>query len=372
MTDSADVLCPAELLYAGPDATRLRVGVLVPMSGVLGLTGPSGLAFAELAAREFNAAGGSRGRPMQLVPVDAGQPAAHVVSTVRALVESGLVDALVGFHTSDVRRAVDRAVAGRVVSVFTPPHEGGPVAARGVRLGESPAAQLVPTMHWLSEHRHIRRWALLGNDYVWPQAMHRMARRVVGQLAAELVFDGLVPIGAARVDELISALAATRPDAVVLSLVGNDLVEFNRAFRAAGLDRRMIRLSGSLEENCLLAAGGDDGGELYACMRSFPSLLDARHAHLVDSADREFGSTAPLLDAYAEGCYDGVHLAGALARSGYLTAASATVVADHMIRAATGTDVADFWRGTPLGAPARRMHLAVADGLDLRVVASFG
>ncbi|MBN9610081.1 MAG: hypothetical protein BGO26_04865 [Actinobacteria bacterium 69-20] len=371
MTDSADIRSPAELLYAGPDPRVVRIGVLVPMSGVLGLTGPSGLAYAELAAREFNAAGGAHGRPMELVPVDAGQPATHVVSAVRALVDSCLVDALVGFHTSDVRRAVDTAIGGRVMSVFTPPHEGGPVAARAVRLGESPAAQLIPTMRWLHEHRHIRRWALVGNDYIWPQAMHRTARRVVGQLYGDVVFDRLVPVGVLHLDRLLHGLDAARPDAVVVSLVGSDLVAFNRAFRAAGLDRRMIRLSGSLEENCLLASGGDDGGELYACMRSLPSIADPRHEDLAAAADRAFGPTAPPLDAYAEGCYDGVHLAGAMARTGNLTAATATVVAHHMVSTPRGTDVADFWRGTPLGAPSRRMNLAVADGLDLRVVATF-
>lgn len=372
MTDSADVRSPAELLYLGPDSRVLRVGVLVPMSGVLGLTGPSGLAYAELAALEFNAAGGADGRPMELVAVDAGQPPERVVGAVRALVESQLVDALVGFHTSDVRSAVDRAVAGRVVSIFTPPHEGGPVAPRAVRIGESPEAQLIPTMQWLHERRRVRRWALVGNDYVWPHAMRRVAQKVAGWLTGDVVFDRLVPVGALKLDQLLSQLDAARPDAVVVSLVGNDLVDFNRAFGELGLHRRIIRLSGSLEENCLLASGGDSGGDLYACMRSFPTLVNSRHEELASSAARQFGPTAPLLDAYAEGCYDGVHLAGAMARSGNLTAASADVIANTMMTARGGRQAADFWRDTPLGAPSRKIHLAVADGLDLRVVASFG
>lgn len=369
--ESAVVRTAAEVLYCGPDAGVLRVGVLVPLSGVLGLTGPSGLAFAELAAREFNEAGGARGRPMELVPIDAGRPAADVVATVRALVLSGLVDVLVGFHTSDIRRAVDRVVDGRVVSIFTPPHEGGEVAPRAVRLGESPAAQLVPTMRYLSERRHPRRWALVGNDYVWPRAVHDVARRQVRRLSGELVFDRFVPTGAVPLDHLLERLAAARPDAVVVSLVGNDLVAFNRAFREYGLDRHAVRLSGSLEENCLLASGGDDGGGLYACMRSLPTVADGRHASVASSAVRQFGAEPPVLDAYAEGCYDGVHLAGAMARSGVLTAPSASVMAAHMLSSPGDSEAARFWRETPLGAPSRRMHLAIADGLDLRVVAAF-
>lgn len=371
MTDCAEVRSPAELVYYGPDPRVLRVGVLVPLSGVLGLTGPSGLAFAELAAREFNAVGGARGRPMEVVPIDAGQPAAALVSTVRALVDSGLVDVLVGFYTSDVRRLVDRAVAGRVVSIFTPPHESGPVAPRTVRIGESPAAQLAPTMHWLYEHRHPRRWALVGNDYVWPRSMHCVARLLVRRLSGDLVLDRLEPVGAVDLDKLLGQLAAARPDAVVVNLVGNDLVAFNRAFRDWGLDSRILRLSGSLEENCLLASGGDDGGGLFACMRSLPTATDGRHEQIAAAATKQFGSAPPVLDAYAEGCYDGVHLAGAMARSDMLTAASASVVARYMLVTRGEREVSDFWQGTPLGAPPRRMNLAVADGLALRVVAGF-
>ena len=66
----------------------------------------------------------------------------------------------------------------------------------------------------------------------------------------------------------------TRADAVLLSLVGRDLVAFNREFARAGLDRRVVRLSGALEENGLYALGGDATGELYACMPSFAAADD--------------------------------------------------------------------------------------------------
>ena len=41
---------------------RLRVGLVVPQSGALGLTGPSAVDAALLAAHELNTAGGVRGR----------------------------------------------------------------------------------------------------------------------------------------------------------------------------------------------------------------------------------------------------------------------------------------------------------------------
>lgn len=52
-----------DALVAGPDSRLLRIGLAVPASGVLGLTGPAGLAAAVLAAEEANAAAEARGRP---------------------------------------------------------------------------------------------------------------------------------------------------------------------------------------------------------------------------------------------------------------------------------------------------------------------
>ncbi|MFE9102495.1 ABC transporter substrate-binding protein [Actinomadura geliboluensis] len=91
MTDS--VLRDAtELLVTGPDAGVLRLGLLLPLSGPLGLTGPSGLSAARLAAIEVNAAG----RGVELVPVDAGRRPEEVAAEARFLAGAGLVQAFVG------------------------------------------------------------------------------------------------------------------------------------------------------------------------------------------------------------------------------------------------------------------------------------
>src|SRR3712207_8624834 len=55
------------------------------------------------------------------------------------------------------------------------------------------------------------------------------------------------------------------------------------------LFRRVVRLSGALEENGLYAAGGDSTGELYACMPSFAAADGT-----VDAADRSEEHTSEL------------------------------------------------------------------------------
>jgi ABC-type branched-subunit amino acid transport system substrate-binding protein len=211
-----------------------------------------------------------------------------------------------------------------------------------VRLGADPLRQHGPALAWLVAHRRARRWVLLGTDYVWPRAVHRAARRVLQGVGAEVVGEALVPFGHRDAGPLLDLLRRTRADGVLLSLVGRDLVAFNREFARAGLDRRVVRLSGALEENGLYALAGDGSGELYACMPSFAGGAGGRDEEqlaLEERRARRSGGPAPVVCAYARGVYDGVRAAVALSGGR---------------------------RPRPAGAPPTR--LARADGLAFREV----
>nr|WP_275585931.1 ABC transporter substrate-binding protein [Geodermatophilus sabuli] len=291
----------------------------VPLSGPLALTAPSALDLAALAADETNTGGGVRGRAVELVTIDSGRPPAVVAAEAAALHEAGAFDVLVGYHTSDVHRALETALAGRVRYVFTPPHEGGGRRPGVLRTGPSPRHQHAAALAWLVGHRHARRWVLVGNDYVWPQAVHRAAASVLHGLGAEVVGEMLVPFGPSDPGRMLDLVRRSRADAVLLSLVGRDLVAFNREFARAGLDRRVARLSGALEENGLYAIGGDRTGELFASMPSFAALdgaADESQLALQERHARRAGPTAPVVCAYARGVYDGVRLAATLTGPG--------------------------------------------------------
>jgi urea transport system substrate-binding protein len=310
---------PWDVLVSGPAPDVVRIGLAVPLTGPLALTAPSALDLAALAAEECTAAGGVAGRRVELVPVDSGRAPETVVAEAVALRQAGVFDSLVGFHTSDVHRALARAWAGPGSYVFTPPHEGGRSLPGVLRTGPGPTAQHAGALAWLVRHRRATRWVLLGTDYVWPRAVHRAARTTLAGLGAQVVGEALVPFGPGDPGPLLDLVVRTRADAVLLSLVGRDLVLFHREFARAGLDRRVVRLSGALEENGLYALGGDATGELYATMPSFaaaPASADERQLDLQERHARRAGAGAPVVCAYARSVYDGVRLACSLLADG--------------------------------------------------------
>ncbi|MDH2425034.1 substrate-binding domain-containing protein [Sphaerisporangium sp. TRM90804] len=345
-------------------AETLRVGLVVPVSGVLGLLGPCAINCATLAATEVNASGGVLGRPVELVLVDGGREPERVAREAAGLVRAGAVQALVGTHASDVRVRVERALGGAVPFVYTPPYEGGS-RDRGVYfLGEPASRQVGPGLDWLVGHRRARRWFLLGSDYVWPRLVHASARRHLRSRGATVAGERLVRPGAADMGPLVEELAAARPDAVLVSLIGSDLVAFNRAFAAAGLT--MPRLCGALEEHGLLAIGGDATGELYAAMGYFGSVATDASLSLGERYTRAFGPEAPLLNGHGHGCYEGVLMLAALARrAGSLAVPAVEAIAD-------GTSVSGG-RGLVTLADRhvrQRVYVGRAVGLDFDLVTS--
>ncbi|MCY7403573.1 MAG: ABC transporter substrate-binding protein [Cryobacterium sp.] len=306
---TVSLLLSGEMFLRGPVPRTFSVALLAPLSGVMGIVGPAIINCALLAAEEVSARSNAA---VELVLVDAGATPAAVAREVDLLVGAGLIAGLVGTHTSNIRTAVGSRVADRVPYIFTPPHEFSGARSGSIFLGSNPNGQLRQPMAWLARNRKITRWALIGSDYVWPRQVHAAASRMLHDLGHRVVLNRLVPLGHVDVEELVEAARRGGADAILVSLVGRDGIVFHRGITELDVGDAFVRLSTALDENCLVAAGGDNSGELYSVMPSFIRQDDDRHQRLLESYVARFGHTAPLPGSYAEGSYDGVHLLAAL------------------------------------------------------------
>lgn len=353
------VLEGLDALLQGPQPHRLRIGVAAPLTGLLAQVGPSTLHAIGLAASEVTVQRGRSERPLDLVVIDAGGPATAVAGTVRDLVHTHAIDALIGLHTSATRQAIERALTGhRIPYVFTPGHEGT-TYPRGVLCSGEPTPQLALGLSSIAKLRDIADWAMLGTDYIWPQAMAVDARSALAAVGARVVWDQVVPSG--QVDRHMSAfltgLARTPARGVVLNMPGSDLTAALEELRAAGLDDRLVRFSGCLEENALYSIGGDTTGNLYSTLHSFESMADTQRHELNARYRWDAGEATPAMNSWAEHGYDAVHLLDRLDRRGLLHVDSMGDPSDPR---------------TPVGAltlrPQYRAHVAVASGLAFDVL----
>lgn len=343
---------------------KFRIALCVPMGGSDGIWGPSCLASARLAEAELNRLDGIAGRACELVPMDASSTAEGIEHRLSELIDDGEVDALVGMHISSVRQRITRAVGGRIPYVYTCLYEGGETTPGVYAIGETSARQLRPSIAWLSERPSPRRWILVGNDYVWPRVSHRIARQCIAECGGEVVADTYVPFGVNDYSEVLDLLRRTRCDTVLISMVGQDAVEFNRAFARAGLSGKVLRLSCAIEENQLLAIGAANTENLHVALGYFAALDTDANQAFKERYHCRFGERAPALNSIGESLYEGMHfLAALLDGTGRQSLHAAAAPQAY----SSARDAVQFGGGVN-HAP---MYLARAEDLSFRVLTRF-
>lgn len=344
------------------------VGLVVPFAGPEAIHGPSCVLCARLATEETNGGGGVLARSLRIRIIDGGGAPGRVAREVGHLVTTGAIDAVVGWHTSRVRRRVAAVLRGRVPYVFTALYEGGETTPGVVPIGETPDLQVFPGLRWMAEEIGVRRWFVVGDDYVWPRrttaAVAAMLDHRRGPRIDEAHFVGL---GTSEFGPVLDAIAAGRSDGVLMLLVGRDAVEFNRQFARRGLEDRCARFTPLLDESVLREIGPAASRDVFTASGYFEALptpdslgFGARYVH-------RFGPDAPVLNAPGESCYEGLRLLAEMVER----AGSADV--ERLARLAGGS-VYHGPRGTVRLTGARaeqRIYIAAADGADYDVLDSW-
>ncbi|WP_280406091.1 substrate-binding domain-containing protein, partial [Nocardia brasiliensis] len=297
-----------------PEGT-IEILNIVPMQGPGGIVAPSCDAAISLAVDEINRGTGILGREIRTTNIDGGRPPHEVASEVSALLATGMVDAITGWHTSAVRLAVARATASRVPYLFATGHEGLPDELPGVlMLGEHPAGQTLPAVHWLGREHGIRRWAIIGNDYIWPRESAKAIRNSLADPDA-IVLERFVPLGSPDFGDFLSHPALDQAQGVMILMVGADVSRFNRQFAATGTAASQLRISPAAVENVLLAGGPGANHNFYVASSFFIDERSPDGRDRVARYRRRHGEFAPALTSFSNMTYEAIHTLAGLAHA---------------------------------------------------------
>lgn len=342
------------------------VALVVPLQGSEGMYGPSCELCAQLAAEEINAQGGLLGRELRFVTVDGAARPAIVAAEVDALVAAGAVDAVVGWHISAVRVLLAPRLALRVPYIYTALYEGGERHPGVYLTGETPGAQIFPALRWMAHEVGVRRWCIVGNDYVWPRLSAAASRRFAPACGADICDEIFVGLGTTDYVDALTRIERGRCDGVLMFLVGADAVAFNRQFAERGLDAGHVRLTPLMDENMLLASGPANVARLYTSSGYFQSLPTAENLEFGAKYERRFGVEAPVLNSLGESCYEGMQLLAALVRQAGSADARSICARAENTRYSGPRGLLRLHDGHVL----QRMYLARPDGLDYDIICS--
>ncbi len=181
-----------------------------------------------------------------------------------------------------------------------------------------------------------------------------------------VVGSAVLPFGVEDHEQLLSQISRARPHVVVSWLLGHEAVVFNRAFAAAGLSSRILRFSTAIDETILCAIGESSSSELYVASGYFSSLRSHNNAAFLERYHTYFGDVPPPINAFGESLYEGVHCV-----AGLVEAADSLHPSDlrRKVGRAAQERTARGFKSQIIAGAAHPIHLAVAEGLDFRVIA---
>ncbi|WP_181702453.1 substrate-binding domain-containing protein [Chthonobacter albigriseus] len=344
----------------------MKIGVLISRTGPAGIWGPSSEACAILAAAEINAAGGVMGRNIELTVADPGWTETEAVGVAADMVDIAGVDAVVGMHPSNVRTAIRNRLAGRVPYFYTPQYEGGEAAPTTVAIGATDGSLMRSTLPWFVDNRKARRFCLVANDYVWPQRAMDTASAIINRAGGRVVGEMQIPFGADHT-ESIDDIRRLKPDVLVIFLLGEELVRFNRTFGESGLSSHILRFALGFDENVLYGIGSEASENLYGATTFVSSARTAETARLLELYHSLYGEHAPQVSVFGQSSYEGIHLAAAVAKAAGSTGRRAG--AEFLARSRNRDRIRDLIPPA-IGRSALSTHFFAADGLDLQLLST--
>jgi urea transport system substrate-binding protein len=301
---------------SGAGESPILVGVLHSLSGTMAISERSLVDATLLGLQEINDAGGLLGRPVEPVVVDGRSRALTFAGAARGLIEQR-VRAIFGCWTSSSRKLVKPVVERGDCLLFYPvAYEGLETSRHIVYTGAAPNQQLAPAVAWSMEHLG-RRCFLVGSDYVYPRAANAIIRDYWTALGGEIVDQQYLPLGSARVQDVVAAIRAHAPDVIFNSISGDTNVIFFRALRAAGITPdRVPTMSLGLAEEELRALDARDLAGDYAAHSYFQTIDSPENQRFVAAFRRRYGAHRVTSDPI-EAAYLGTKLwAQAVAEAG--------------------------------------------------------
>ena len=346
----------------------MRVGLLHSRSGISGIWAPSMDASAILGAAEINANGGILGEEIELVFGDCGFSISEAVGVVDTLIDFEEVEVIIGGHPSNLRDPISQLVSGKIPYIYTPQYEGTVCGPATVAIGSTDREVMAPALQWLGDTKQAERFFFVGNDYIWPWTAFATTRQIVGEQGGRLVGYAFLPNRADAETDVLEQIARSGAQVVVLALVGQCAIEFNRAFAAAGLDEKMLRFGLIIDETVICGIGAEASDNLFTAAHYFAGEHSRSNDRFLERYHDAFGELAPPVSAASMYFYEGLHVVAGLAAT--LGSRRGIDLARHLNRPISRLAARAVLDDKPVGR-SPSVYLAQANGTNLEVVATF-
>jgi branched-chain amino acid transport system substrate-binding protein len=299
-------LAAAMLVGAAPTQAadgKLKIGLMVPLSGPAAVLGEQGRDGFQLAVEELGKKLG--GLDAQVIVVDDENKPDVAVNKAKELIERDQVDMVVGTTFSNVLMAIVKPVTEAGKILISP--NAGPSALAGKACHKNFFSiayqndQVHQVLGHYAQEKGFKRVALLAPNYqAGKDSLAGFKRSYKGEVVTELYSQ----LGQVDFSAELAQIAAAAPDAVFTFMPGGMGVNLVKQYRQAGLAETPFLSAFTVDESTLPAqkeaALGFFGGATWA-----PNMDNPQSKAFVAAYEKKYGSVPGV---YAMQGYDAARL----------------------------------------------------------------
>lgn len=244
----------------------LKLGVLIPLSGVAAEGGRQMRDGFEMAKEEINQAGGVLGRPLDLIYYDTETTTEKAVRGARKLLDQDGVYALLHGFMSGETMALAEVAADYKVLLFehtaAAPEITGLVAKNYnrykyvFRVGAIEDDFIQNSLAFVTEIVKAKSYYFLGNDIVLSRSLREGYRKVLEPMGIKEVGAALVKPGTTEFAAILRDIREKQPDVVISTNVMADAVPLARQYYDAKINAPFICIGGLLASQKVIQGMG--------------------------------------------------------------------------------------------------------------------
>ncbi|MDI6750835.1 MAG: urea ABC transporter substrate-binding protein [Pseudomonadota bacterium] len=225
-------------------ADTIKVGILHSLSGTMAISETALKETALMTIAEINAKGGVMGKKLEPVVVDPASNWPLFAEKARQLLTQDKVAVVFGCWTSVSRKSVIPVFKELNGLLFYPvQYEGEELEKNVFYTGAAPNQQAIPAVEYLmsKDGGSVKRWVLLGTDYVYPRTTNKILRAFLKSkgVAEADIMEEYTPFGHSDYQTIIAKIkkfaSEGKKTAVVSTINGDSNVPFYKELGNAGL-----------------------------------------------------------------------------------------------------------------------------------------
>jgi len=222
----------------------IKIGVLHSLSGTMAISETTLKDTMLMLIEEQNKKGGLLGKKLEAVVVDPASNWPLFAEKARELLEKDKVDVIFGAWTSVSRKSILPVIEELNGLLFYPVQYEGEESSRNVfYTGAAPNQQAIPAVDYLlsEEGGSVKRFALLGTDYVYPRTTNKILEAYLKSkgIPAEDIMVNYTPFGHSDWQTIVADVkkfgSAGKKTAVVSTINGDANVPFYKELGNQGI-----------------------------------------------------------------------------------------------------------------------------------------